>query len=63
VCVARGNIPYSAVTQPRPEFLIQPGTRFSTDAVQSTWVSPNFAMQAPSACLLHPFVSSDIDRS
>jgi hypothetical protein len=42
-------MPYSAVIQPRPEFFIQPGTDSSTEAVQRTWVWPNFARQEPSA--------------
>ena len=49
VWVERGSMPYSAVTQPRPVLRIQGGTRSSTEAVHSTWVSPNFTRQEPSA--------------
>jgi hypothetical protein len=52
VCVARGNIPYSPVTQPRPPPRIQGGTRDSTLAVQSTRVPPNSARTLPSAYLV-----------
>jgi hypothetical protein len=34
--VDRGNIPYSAVTQPLPEFLIQGGIFSSIEAVHKT---------------------------
>src|SRR5690606_41760886 len=51
-CVARGSMPYSPVTQPRPEPLIHGGTRASTDAVQRTRVSPNPARTLPSAYLV-----------
>ena len=50
VFVARGSIPYSAVTQPCPVPRIQPGTRASTLAVQSTFVSPKEISADPSAC-------------
>ncbi len=49
VWVERGSIPYSAVTQPLPELRIHGGTRSSIEAVQSTWVSPNFTRHEPSA--------------
>src|SRR5690606_39682167 len=52
--VERGNMPYSAVPQPLPELRIQPGTRSSRLAVQSTWVSPNLTRHEPSACLEKP---------
>jgi len=52
--VERGSIPYSAVTQPRPEPLMNGGTRSSIVAVHSTWVSPMRIMHAPSACLVTP---------
>src|SRR5579862_5146448 len=54
VPVARGSMPYSAVTQPRPLLRRNGGTEFSTDAVQSTWVSPNLTRQEPSAYLFTP---------
>src|SRR5262245_23907492 len=52
--VERGSMPYSAVTQPLPELRIQVGTFSSRLAVHSTWVSPNFTRQEPSACLEMP---------
>src|SRR6185437_14971734 len=52
--VERGSIPYSAVTQPLPVPLRKPGTPSSRLAVTSTWVSPNFTRQEPSACLATP---------
>ena len=52
--VARGSMPYSAVTQPRPCPLSQGGRRSSSVAVTSTWVSPNFTKQEPSACFTTP---------
>src|SRR5215831_6098628 len=52
--VARGSMPYSAVTQPRPRPLSQDGSRSSSVAVTSTWVSPNFTRQEPSAYLTTP---------
>ena len=42
-------MPYSAVTQPRLVLRIQGGTRSSTEAVHSTWVSPNLTRHEPSA--------------
>ena len=47
-----GNIPYSAVTQPKPEFLKNGGTFSSMVAVQITWVSPHFIRHEPSECLV-----------
>src|SRR5262245_35076500 len=47
--VARGSMPYSAVTQPRAWPLSQGGTGSPAVAVQSTWVSPNRTRQDPSA--------------
>ncbi len=52
VCVERGNIPYSAVTQPWPFPRKNAGTVSSTLAVQSTCVSPNWMSTEPSACLV-----------
>ena len=52
--VARGSMPYSAVTQPRPWPLSQGGSRSSSVAVTSTWVSPNFTKHEPSAYLTTP---------
>src|SRR4029077_1512943 len=54
VWVERGSIPYSAVTQPLPLLRIHGGTRSSIVAAQSTWVSPNFTRQEPSAYLAKP---------
>src|SRR6516164_7233673 len=54
VAVDRGNIPYSAVTQPRPVLRRNGGTRSSTEAVHSTCVSPNFAKHEPSAYFATP---------
>ena len=50
VDVARGSMPYSAVTQPWPLPRRNGGTRSSTDAVQITRVSPTSTRTAPSAC-------------
>src|ERR1700733_5492498 len=50
-CVERGNIPYSAVTQPCPLPLSQGGTLSSSEAVTSTCVSPNLVRHEPSAYL------------
>jgi hypothetical protein len=50
VVVARGNMPYSAVTQPLPVFLRNGGTRSSTDAVQITLVRPDSIRTEPSGC-------------
>ena len=52
VCVARGSMPYSPVTQPLPLPRIQPGTRSSMLAVHSTCVSPKEAKTLPSACFV-----------
>ena len=41
VCVAEGNMAYSAVTQPRPEPARQRGTPSVTLAAHSTRVLPN----------------------
>ena len=60
--VARGSMPYSAVTQPRPWPLSQGGSRSSSVAVTSTWVSPNFTKQEPSAYFTTPR-SSETARS
>ncbi len=60
--VARGSMPYSAVTQPRAWPLSQGGSRSSSVAVTSTWVSPNFTKQEPSAYFTTPR-SSDTARS
>ena len=49
VCVARGSMPYSAVTQPSPLPRIQGGRRSSTEAVTSTLVSPKPISTEPSA--------------
>jgi hypothetical protein len=49
VCVERGNMPYSAVTQPSPLPRLWPGTFSSTEAVQSTLVAPNSTSTEPSA--------------
>src|SRR6185503_5811273 len=54
VWVERGSMPYSAVTQPLPLFRIHGGTRSSTVAVHSTWVSPNRARHEPSAYFATP---------
>jgi len=51
VWVERGNMPYSAVTQPRPVFLRKGGGLSSTVAQHSTRVSPNAARHEPSAYL------------
>ena len=49
VVVARGSIPYSAVTQPLPLFRRNGGTRSSTLAVQMTFVLPASTSTDPSA--------------
>src|SRR5437870_7028416 len=54
VVVARGSIAYSAVTQPSPLPLRQPGTPFSTDAAHSTSVPPLRTRHEPSAYGLAP---------
>ena len=45
----RGSIEYSAVIQPEPLPFMKPGTRSSTVAVTSMWVSPIWIMHEPSA--------------
>ena len=47
--VARGSMSYSAVTHPLPRPRIQRGTSSSTEAAQSTAVSPISIMAEPSA--------------
>ena len=54
VCVARGSIEYSPVTQPSPLPRIHGGTFRSTLAVHSTRVSPKLMRHEPSACLVKP---------
>ncbi len=49
VCVARGSMPYSPVTQPSPLPFFQRGTSPAHDAVHSTCVCPNFTRHDPSA--------------
>src|SRR4051812_613420 len=49
VCVDRGSIAYSAVTQPRPLPLRHRGTPSVTDAAHSTRVAPNSTNTDPSA--------------
>ncbi len=49
VRVARGSMPYSAVTQPRPELRSQPGTPCSMVALQRTRVLPDSMRTEPSA--------------
>src|SRR4051795_5750889 len=56
VCVARGSIAYSLVTQPRPEPLRQRGTPSVTLAAQSTRVPPNSTSTEPSAWSSQPRV-------
>src|SRR5690242_13845243 len=53
VCVARGSIAYSAVTQPSPEPLRQRGTPSVTLAAHSTRVRPNSTSTDPSAWSSH----------
>ena len=48
VLVERGSMPYSAVTQPFPCPLRKAGTFSSSEAVQSTLVSPNSTRTEPS---------------
>ncbi len=50
VCVARGSIAYSAVSQPWPLPARKPGTPSSTLAAHSTHVSPSLISAEPSAC-------------
>ena len=52
--MARGSIPYSAVTQPLPVPLRNGGTRSSTEAAQRTFVSPSATSAEPSACRATP---------
>ena len=52
VWVARGSMPYSAVTQPWPLPRWCGGTFSSTEAVHSTRVSPKAISTEPSACLV-----------
>ena len=52
--VARGSMPYSAVIHPRAWPLSHGGSLSSSVAVTSTWVSPNFTRQEPSACFTTP---------
>ena len=47
--VARGNMPYSAVTQPLPAPFRNCGTEFSKLAAHSTLVRPNSTRTEPSA--------------
>ena len=56
VCVARGSIPYSAVSQPSPRPFMNGGTPSSTLTVHSTRVSPISTSTEPSACLVKPRV-------
>ena len=49
-CVARGSIPYSAVTQPSPVRCRKGGTFASTEAVTRTCVRPCVMRHEPSAC-------------
>src|SRR3954462_3533744 len=49
VLVARGSMPYSAVTQPFPVLRRNPGTRSSTLAVQMTFVWPALISTDPPA--------------
>jgi hypothetical protein len=52
--VEAGSIPYSAVTQPRPEPASQRGTLSCTDAVQITRVSPIDINAEPAAVRMNP---------
>jgi hypothetical protein len=56
VDVARGSMPYSAVTQPFPVLRRNGGTRSSTLAVQMTRVRPTSINTDPSACIENPGV-------
>ncbi len=49
VLVARGNIAYSAVTQPLPWPLKNAGTRSSRETAHNTLVSPTSISAEPSA--------------
>ena len=53
VDVARGSMPYSAVTQPLPVLRRNGGTRSSTLAVQITRVRPASISTDPSACMVN----------
>ena len=59
VWVARGSMPYSAVTQPWPELRRNGGTRPSTLAAHSTSVLPMRIRQEPSAWRAKPVVERD----
>jgi hypothetical protein len=50
VCVERGSMPYSAVTQPRPLLRRKGGTPSCTEAAHSTRVAPKAINAEPSAC-------------
>ena len=52
VVVERGSMPYSAVTQPLPEFRRKGGTRSSTLAVQITRVLPVSMSTDPSGWMM-----------
>jgi len=52
VCVARGSMPYSAVTQPEPLPFRNGGTFSSTLALHSTRVAPTSTSTEPSACFV-----------
>ncbi len=52
--VDAGSIPYSAVTQPRPEPISQRGTLSCTEAVQITRVSPIEISAEPVAVRTNP---------
>src|SRR5262245_52156338 len=56
VDVARGSMPYSAVTQPLPVLRRNGGTRSSMLAVQTTLVRPTSMSTDPSACARNPGV-------
>ncbi|MNX44492.1 hypothetical protein D3C86_749800 [compost metagenome] len=56
VWVARGSMPYSAVTQPSPLPFLCGGTFSSTEAVHSTRVWPNSMSTEPSAWMVKPRV-------
>ena len=57
VLVARGSMPYSAVTQPSPLPLRKGGTLSSKLAAHTTRVSPTSTRHEPSACFRNPVVS------
>jgi hypothetical protein len=60
--VDAGSIPYSAVTQPRPDPDIQRGTLFTAEAVQMTRVSPMLMRAEPVAVRTNPG-SIEVGRS